>query len=83
MAAYSIGEARANLSRLIDGALDGEDVVVTRNGRPVVALRPTASTVRASASSTYDWLRARRQARKGVGVTSVDLLRQVNDDPAG
>jgi antitoxin (DNA-binding transcriptional repressor) of toxin-antitoxin stability system len=40
MARDSIADARNRLSRLIDLALQGEHVVITRHGRPVVSLRP-------------------------------------------
>jgi prevent-host-death family protein len=33
-------EAKSGLSRLVQQALDGEDVVITRHGRPVVRLVP-------------------------------------------
>jgi prevent-host-death family protein len=38
--AYNVAEAKAHLSRLIDAALAGEDVVVARAGTPVVRLVP-------------------------------------------
>ncbi len=34
----SITEAKAQLSRLVEAALAGEDVVITRAGKPVVRL---------------------------------------------
>ena len=40
MTAVSVYDARASLSRLIDQALTGEDVVITRRGKPVVKLVP-------------------------------------------
>ncbi len=41
-------EAKTHLSRLVDAALNGEEVVVARNGTPVVVLTPyvAASSVR-------------------------------------
>jgi prevent-host-death family protein len=38
MAKYSVAETRDNLSKLIDKALAGEEVVITRHGKPQVAL---------------------------------------------
>ena len=35
-----IGEAATRLSSLIDRSLSGEDVVLTRNGEPLVRLEP-------------------------------------------
>ena len=40
MSTVSVYDARASLSRLIDRALAGEEVVITRKGRPVVKLTP-------------------------------------------
>lgn len=37
---HSIVEAKNNLSALIDRALAGEEVVITRHGKPVVRLAP-------------------------------------------
>ena len=34
----SVYDAKTNLSRLLDRAAGGEDVVITRNGRPVAKL---------------------------------------------
>jgi antitoxin (DNA-binding transcriptional repressor) of toxin-antitoxin stability system len=39
MPSYSVAEARNNLSRLIDQALSGESVTITRHGQAVVELR--------------------------------------------
>ena len=41
----SIAEAKNQLSRLVRAAESGEDIVITRNGRPVAQLVP-ASTKR-------------------------------------
>ncbi|MGH6943804.1 MAG: type II toxin-antitoxin system Phd/YefM family antitoxin [Geminicoccaceae bacterium] len=40
MATVSVYEARAALSRLIERALAGEEIIITRRGKPVVELRP-------------------------------------------
>jgi prevent-host-death family protein len=44
MSEHSVGEAKAHLSSLIDRAMAGETVVITRHGRPVVTLRPVAAS---------------------------------------
>ncbi len=54
MKQVGIQGAKAHLSRLIQQAVDGEDVVITRNGHavvrlvPVVQARPTLASVRGS-----------------------------------
>ena len=40
MASIGVHQARAKLSRLIERALSGEEIVITRRGKPVVRLLP-------------------------------------------
>ncbi len=40
MSEHSVADARNNLSRLIDRAMAGETVVITRHGYPTVRLTP-------------------------------------------
>src|SRR4051812_21984352 len=40
MSSHSVVEAKNKLSELIDRVLDGEGVVITRHGKPVVELKP-------------------------------------------
>jgi prevent-host-death family protein len=40
MAEYSVATAKNSLPALIDRALAGEEVIITRRGKPVVELRP-------------------------------------------
>lgn len=35
---YSLSEAKARLSELVDRAVEGQEVIITRNGKPVVKL---------------------------------------------
>ncbi len=81
MTTYSVADAKTGLPRLIDKALEGEEVVITRHGKPVAELKPIAAAHATMSPASYDWLRARRQARRGVGLTSVDILNQLYDDP--
>lgn len=71
--AYSIADAKNRLPKLIDRALQGEEVIITRRGKPVAELRP-ASRRSAPTVGTHEWLRARTRARPSVGLTSVELL---------
>jgi prevent-host-death family protein len=71
--AYSVADAKNRLPTLIDKALAGEEVVITRRGKPVVELRPAARQT-TPATGTHEWLRARTRARPGVGLTSVEIL---------
>ena len=40
MAQFNVHEAKSNLSQLLDMAERGEEVIVARNGKPVVILTP-------------------------------------------
>jgi prevent-host-death family protein len=46
VADVSVYDARAGLSRLINRALAGEEVVITRKGTPVVRLEPIEAAAR-------------------------------------
>lgn len=81
MSTYSVADAKSGLPRLIDRALEGEEVIISRHGKPVAELRPLAPVSRATPPATYAWLQARRQARKPVGLSSVELLNQLYEDP--
>lgn len=44
MTTIGVDEARANLSKLVERVLAGEEVVITRRGKPVVRLVPAEKT---------------------------------------
>jgi antitoxin (DNA-binding transcriptional repressor) of toxin-antitoxin stability system len=78
MAEYSVADAKNHLPKLIDRALAGEEVVITRRGKPVVALKRVP--VRAPASNAiHEWLFQRTRSRPGVGLTSVQILDLLNE----
>jgi len=60
MTNYSVADAKNKLSELIDRALKGEGVVITRHGAPVVELRPVAVQERTVTQADLDWLAAHR-----------------------
>lgn len=82
MSSYSVAEAKNGLPGLIDRALDGEEVLITRHRRVVVEIRPALPKRGAPADKRIglDWLRARRQARPGIDVDSNDVLRALADE---
>jgi prevent-host-death family protein len=73
MTAYSVADAKNTLPKLIDKALAGEEVIITRRGKPVAELRPAPRPVMPS-KGAHEWLRARTRARPSVGLTSVQIL---------
>ena len=76
----SVAEARNNLSELIDRALRGEGVVITRHGRPVVELRPVRQAARPVTGADLDWLAARRVAATRPEEDAGSLLSRMRDD---
>ena len=78
MTTYSVAEAKNQLPKLIDRALAGEEVVITRRGKPVVELRQVpARTV--APKGIHDWLFQRTRSRPSVGLTSVQILNLLNE----
>jgi prevent-host-death family protein len=80
MSEYSVAEAKAKLSELIDRAEKGEGVVITRHGKPVVEMRPVAPAPRPMTQADWDWLDDRRRARKvKKGVSPVEFFLQLRE----
>jgi prevent-host-death family protein len=83
MSTYSVAAAKAGLPRLINQALAGEEVVITRHGKPVVELKSAAApapTAKASAAALERLLAHRVKLPKGAP-NSVELLRLIYDEP--
>lgn len=68
MKTVGIYEATNTLSQLVDQAASGEEVVLTRNGKPVARLAPMAGETKQSAG--MDWLAQSCAARLGGGARS-------------
>ena len=60
MTTHSIAEAQNHLSQLIDRALQGEPIVITRRGEPVVELKPVRPAPRPITGADIEWLRTMR-----------------------
>jgi prevent-host-death family protein len=56
----NIHEAKTTLSKLIERALAGEEVVIAKAGKPLVTLRPVEAAVEADAKPTRRILGAMR-----------------------
>lgn len=76
---YSIAKAKEQLSRLIDETLKGETVTITRHGKPVVELRPSAPPPEKLTGPDIERLRARRDARPPLGGDAVEIIRDMRD----
>lgn len=76
MSVYSVAQAKNALPRLINEALAGERVVITRRGVDVVSLNPTVK-VKATSGDRQRAIRkliAQQTAWGSTGKTSVELL---------
>lgn len=79
MSTHSVVEAKNRLSELIDRALAGEGVTITRHGHPVVELKPVTPVPRPVTPADVEWVISRRPKRR-TKIDSVTLLRQMRDD---
>jgi prevent-host-death family protein len=78
MARYSVAEAKNNLPKLLDKALAGEEVTITRRGEPVAKLVPEKAE---GAPIDLEWLDKHRVKPKGgVKIDSAALIRQMRDE---
>jgi prevent-host-death family protein len=80
MSTHSVAEAKNKLPELIDRALKGEGVVITRHGHPVVELRPLAYPERQVTDDDIGWLDKRRIKRRKPSIDSVKLIREMRDE---
>ncbi|HEY7248653.1 MAG TPA: type II toxin-antitoxin system Phd/YefM family antitoxin [Xanthobacteraceae bacterium] len=80
MGRHSVVEAKNQLSELIDRALKGEGVVITRHGRPVVELKPIRPATKRITQETIDWLAQRRVGRRAPREDAATTLRRMRDE---
>ena len=76
MHAMSLAQAKAHLSELINTVELGEEVVITRHGRPVARVLPAAPAKKVMPLQRLAKLRRQVPARQG---SSADLLRELRD----
>ena len=80
MSNHSVAEAKNRLSELIDRALAGEGVTITRHGRPVVELRPVEAAPAPVKPEDLDWLAARVVGRAPARQDAGQLLSEMRDE---
>lgn len=80
MGSHSVADAKNNLSELIDRALDGEGVVITRHGRPVVKLTPVSPPPKRMTSEAVDTLVRQRVGRRMPREDAVATVRKLRDE---
>jgi prevent-host-death family protein len=80
MSTHTVAEAKNQLSKLIDRALKGEGIVITRRGQPVVKLKPVRPVPRPIAEADIEWLRARRVGRTMPKADAGTLVSEMRDE---
>jgi len=80
MSRHSVAEAKNRLSELIDRALQGEGVVITRHGQPVVELRPVHPPARQMTAADLDWIAERRVGKRRPAENAGQLLQRLRDE---
>ena len=75
MTTVSVAEAKARLSALLDQVEAGEDLVITRHGRPIAQI--TAISQPKKPLGSFAALRAKLPQST---ISSADLLRQMRDE---
>lgn len=82
MSTYSVSEAKNGLPSLIDRAIEGEEVLITRRGQVVAELRPAraGSPSPAGRAAAFARLKAAREAQPSIGVDSLDILRELKEE---
>ncbi|WP_090665297.1 type II toxin-antitoxin system Phd/YefM family antitoxin [Belnapia rosea] len=80
MSQHSVAEAKNQLSDLIDRAIAGEGVIITRHGHPVVELKPVQPPARAVSGEDLDWLAARRVVAQPIQDDAGQLVSGMRDE---
>ena len=80
MSTHIVAEAKNRLPELIDRALKGENVVITRHGRPVAELRPIPKPGGKVSAASLDWLAARRVGAKRVDEDAGTFVSRMRDE---
>ncbi len=80
MDSYSEVEAQKRLSELIDRAVQGETVVVARDGRPVAEIRAIPAEAGAITPADLDWLAGRRAGKKPMPENAGTFVSNMRDE---
>ena len=78
MGAFSIAEAKAQLSAIIEMVENGEPVTITKRGIPVVKIVPV-NAVRMKPKPDFEKLRAFRATLTPMKESAVDAIRRIRD----
>lgn len=75
MERHYIPETAPGIAELVSHVLDGDEVVITRDGTAVAQVLPVAKVEPAYGS--FAWLIAQSEGTSPIPIDSVELLRQV------
>lgn len=80
MTRYSIAQAKDQFSKLVDSAIAGEDVTITRHGKPVAELRGTERpAARRPSRELMAQIFERAKKRGPMSENAVDIIRRMRD----
>ncbi len=82
MSTYSVAEAMEKFEELIGRALNGEKIVIERDGQPVAEIMaiPAVQPGRRITDEDIEWLRKHRVQGRTPSIDSVTLVRQMRDE---
>jgi prevent-host-death family protein len=76
MSSVGVFQAKNKFSELLDRVEHGEEITITRNGKPVAKLVATAGRDIAKARAAADWIRANRSKNSLGGLKIKDLINE-------
>jgi prevent-host-death family protein len=77
MTEYSVAEAKNNLPKLLDRALAGECVTITRRGKPIARIVPETPQ---GMTIDLDWLERVRVKPSDPAFSATELVRMMRDE---
>ena len=80
MTSFSVADAKNSLPRLMNRAIDGEDVVITRPRKLVAEIRAVGPIAKTAGTGTHAWLRSRSEARPRSSLSSAEGFDQLYED---
>ncbi len=84
MPTYSVSEAKDNLSKLIEQAAAGQEVIITRHGKEAARLSaPEAEVTAQRLAKRRDWLERLKEIRESMprsDKTAVEWVREMRDE---
>jgi prevent-host-death family protein len=80
MGKHSVAEAKSKLSDLIDRALEGEAVVITRHGTPVVEIKAIAPIAKPMTLEDIAWIEKHRPKSKAPKEDAGTFVSKMRDE---